>query len=178
MNNQSKVLIGAWIQAIGTIISAIANIPIRTNEQEQSTSLDLWGNVLQGTGNALLADSEVGFSLDKVGNKVQAIGNIVNVFGLLANISEEMESKLNIKGNLIQAAGGSLSFADGLNEEFTPASFYENYGNLLQIIGNSMQSIAENKELKTGDGEILNTIGGWIQAIGSVLSLISALKKS
>jgi hypothetical protein len=71
-----------------------------TNTQE---SLNLWGNVLQGTGNALIADAQEGFSLEQLGNVVQAIGNTTVVAGILLNISEENKLKLDINGNLLQA---------------------------------------------------------------------------
>lgn len=130
---------------------------------------------MQGTGNALIADSEK-MSLDKLGNMTQSVGNMVNVVGFLTDVSEKMETELNIKGNLIQAVGGGMSLADTLNEEPTTDAFYDIYGNLLQIIGNSMQSIGGIKELKGIDGEIINITGSWIQAIGSILALIGAAK--
>ncbi|WP_233880080.1 DUF6944 family repetitive protein [Virgibacillus halodenitrificans] len=176
MDNRTKALVGSWIQAVGTTMSAISNTSLTIREEAFSSYLDLWGNVLQGTGNALVADSEEELSLDKWGNKIQSTGNLVNVVGFLADVSEEVETELNIKGNLIQSAGGSLSFADALNEDLTESSFYDIYGNLLQIIGNSMQGIAGIKELKSADGELINTIGGWIQAVGSILTLISTIK--
>ncbi|MBO0994572.1 hypothetical protein IPU53_16295 [Bacillus sp. SD088] len=124
----------------------------------------------------MVADSEEEVSLDKFGNKIQAVGNLVVVVGFLADVSEKVETELNIKGNLIQAAGGSLSFADALNEELTEDAFYDIYGNLLQVIGNSMQGIGGIKNLKKSDGELINAAGGWIQAVGSVLTLIGTIK--
>lgn len=172
MENQAKALMGSWIQAIGTIISAVGNTSSIIRDQAFLRHLDFLGNVLQATGNALVADSEEEFSLDKLGNKIQSIGNLVIIASFLAAISEERETEMNIKGNLIQSVGGSLSFTDVLNEELTTESFYDIYGNLLQIIGNCMQAIAGMKELKGVDGEQINTVGGWIQALGSVLTLI------
>ena len=176
MNHQTKEFVGAWMQAIGTIMSAIGNTPTIKKTEISSMNLDLWGNVLQGTGNALIADSEEGVSLDKIGNKVQTVGNMVIVLAFLTPISEQVKTELNIKGNMIQAVGGSLSFADALNEEITVVTLYDIYGNLLQIIGNSMQSIGGRKSLKENDGETINTIGSWVQAIGSVLTLMSTIK--
>lgn len=84
--------------------------------------------------------------------------------------------ELNIKGNLTQAAGGSLSFADVLYEEPTEDTFYNIYGNLLQVIGNSMQGIGGIKGIKGADGVLINAVGSWIQATGSVLTLIGTIK--
>ncbi|MBY7141951.1 hypothetical protein KFZ56_02380 [Virgibacillus sp. NKC19-3] len=184
MGNRSKELVGAWIQAVGTTMSAVASTPMTAENQnispqfyeDFSNHLDLWGNVLQSTGNALIADSEEGYSLSKVGNKVESTGNLVNVVGFLANVSEQLEIELNIKGELIQAVGGSLSLADTLNEELTEDTFYDIYGSLLQIIGNAMQNIAGIKELNASDSERIDAVGGWSQAIGSILSLIATIK--
>src|SRR5690625_1919476 len=164
------------MQAIGTIISAIGNTPTIVRTEDSSRNLDLWGNVLQGTGNALIADSVEEITLDKIGNKIQTTGNMLIVFAFLRPVSEQVETELNIKGNMIQATGGSLSFVDALNEEMTVITLYDIYGNLLQIIGNSMQSIGGRKSLKENDGETINTIGSWVQAIGSVLTLMSTIK--
>lgn len=81
LNNRSKALIGSWIQAVGTTISAVGNTPPAVREETFSSYLDLWGNVLQGAGNTLIADSEEAISLDKWGNKIQTTGNLVNVVG-------------------------------------------------------------------------------------------------
>ncbi|GGB60907.1 hypothetical protein F3157_22865 [Virgibacillus dakarensis] len=84
---------------------------------------------------------------------------------------------IRLTSNLIQAAGGSLSLTDALSGELTTESLYDVYGNLLQIIGNSMQAISGIKELKGADDEMINTVGGWIQAIGSILSVIASYKE-
>lgn len=142
-----------------------------------SRNLDILGNEMQATGNALIADSQFEFTHDKVGSQVQSVGNLVNVAGFLLDVSEQVEIKFNIKGNLIQATGGSLSYMHALNEEQIPViSFYSIYGNLLQVIGNSMQSLSGILELRGEDGVIINTIGGWVQATGSILTLVATIK--
>ncbi|WP_077622384.1 DUF6944 family repetitive protein [Sediminibacillus massiliensis] len=57
MGNQQKAVLGAWIQAIGTVIAAIGSTPTTHLPQKLLQDLNLIGNVLQGTGNALMADS-------------------------------------------------------------------------------------------------------------------------
>ena len=106
MDQQTKEFVGAWMQAIGTIISAIGNTPTIVRTEDSSRNLDLWGNVLQGTGNALIADSVEEITLDKIGNKIQTTGNMLIVFAFLGPVSEQVETELNIKGNMIQATGG------------------------------------------------------------------------
>ncbi|MGG3939596.1 DUF6944 family repetitive protein [Anoxybacillus kestanbolensis] len=54
--NQPKALIGSFTQAIDTVTSAIVSIPSLSDKKQ--FALDLWGNVLQATENALEADAE------------------------------------------------------------------------------------------------------------------------
>lgn len=196
MENQLKELFGAWIQAIGTVTAAVGSTPsLNENTQE---SLNLWGNVLQGTGNALIADAQEGFSLEKLGNEVQAIGNSTVVAGILLNISEENKLKLDINGNLLQAVGGGIALPEDLIEEPSTIRTLNITGNVLQIIGNSLQAFGGADELKSirknedrfkgyrenneskqdSSSESLAINGSWIQAVGSVISAIAQTKES
>jgi hypothetical protein len=56
MDNQSKQLIGSWTQAVGTVIAAFGSTPTIIILEEMQEDLNLVGNVLQATGNALAAD--------------------------------------------------------------------------------------------------------------------------
>ncbi|GGB40395.1 hypothetical protein GCM10011409_17430 [Lentibacillus populi] len=120
MNDRLKVLYGTWIQAIGTTVSAVANTPSLVNDQDLLAHLDLWGNVLQATGNALVADSEQYPSLDKLGNQIQSIGNLTNIVGFLVTVSEEIQAELNIKGNWIYVK--KLDTRNGEFFKFLPRS--------------------------------------------------------
>jgi hypothetical protein len=62
----------------------------------------LWGNVLQGTGNALSADAEAEISLEKIGNQIQSIGNSSAIAGMMIDFNEETQQKLIITGNWLQ----------------------------------------------------------------------------
>ena len=48
-----------------------------SKRQKKQFALDLWGNVLQATGNALEADAETPDTLGVYGNEIQAIGSIL-----------------------------------------------------------------------------------------------------
>ncbi|GGB42090.1 hypothetical protein GCM10011409_19560 [Lentibacillus populi] len=98
------------------------------------------------------------------------------------------EQKLIISGNLIQALGGLVSLADELNDPTASGQIYNIIGNLLQSIGNSLQAIAgmyelENKHVdhkgyKIDENiETLEISGSWIQATGSVMTLIGQIKE-
>ncbi|WP_273123099.1 DUF6944 family repetitive protein [Bacillus weihaiensis] len=176
MNNQEvKANLGSQIQAIGTILSAIAASPSPYLNEKELDTIDLWGNVLQASGNALVADSEETFTLDKLGNIIQSTGNSTIIAGSLLDVEEKTLEILSIQGNLLQALGGAASFADALGQKPSLENLYGVYGNLLQTIGNSLQALAvriTNKEKSTD----INFTGSWIQAVGSVLSAIGQSK--
>lgn len=197
-SNQFLDTVGSWVQAIGTVLSAIANTPTLVPEEDSATNLDVVGNVLQGTGNALIADGEEGLTLNKIGSSVQAIGNSTVITGLIGDFPEETKERLVIDGNFIQALGGGVSAAD--ITENSPAEGINIVGNLLQTIGNSLQAFAGIIDLKSGDEELsagqgygkqgngnqgdgesqldsqtIQVLGSWIQAIGAILTLIAQL---
>lgn len=161
-----KAFIGAWIQAIGTVISAIGNTPSNKIPSSLATDLDIIGNVLQATGNGLAADTEEDLSLNKVGSQIQAAGNSTVLIGLLFPLSSKRKIILNNQGNLLQALGSSAALGDD-------TEVFAILGNLLQAIGNSMQAIAGGQELRGRNADELNAIGNWIQAIGAILSALA-----
>lgn len=177
MDNQIKAVYGAWTAAIGTILSAIGSTPFDKISEETKKALNLWGNVMQAAGNALLADSEEGFSIDKFGNEIQSVGNSTVIAGLIMPYKEETKQKLNITGNWFQALGGAAAFGDRIDHCSSREEVFDLLGNLLQAIGNSMQALSGAFELKDigENNESLDVSGSWIQAIGSVLSLIGVL---
>lgn len=122
--NQPKALIGSFTQAIDTVTSAIASIPSLSDKKQ--FALDLWGNVLQATENALEADAETTDVLSVYGNGIQSIGNITVIADLLSKEGEGPE----ITGNRLQ------SFADDWEDE--QSSVFSLIGNLLQSIGNAL----------------------------------------
>lgn len=174
MENEQKELFGAWIQATGTTLAAIGSTPLKIFTENELTSLNLWGNELQALGNALIADSEHYFTMEKIGNIIQSAGNLTVIAGIVLALDHETELKLDIKGNLTQALGGSAVLKDNLAMEHSAESLYHLYGNLLQIIGNSMQAISGIIELKGGEGKKINTAGSWIQATGSIIEAVGS----
>ncbi|PWU68734.1 DUF6944 family repetitive protein [Gracilibacillus dipsosauri] len=170
MSKEDKELFGGWIQAIGTILSAIANTPHFGLSQTISQDLKVVGNTMQATGNALAVDKLSQKDLSDVGNAIQSIGNLTVIGSLKFPVSNQLKQGLNIKGNLLQALGSGISFSDSLKDSFQISTVYNAYGNLLQAIGNSMQALAS----KAGSNStMMNTIGNWIQAIGAIMTAIS-----
>jgi hypothetical protein len=176
MDKKQKELFGAWVQASGTTLAAIGSTPLKIFSESQLTSLNLWGNELQALGNALIADSEDRFTMEKIGNQIQAAGNITVIAGIILPLDDVTGQELDIKGNLMQALGGSAALKDTFAEERSLDTLYLLYGNLLQIIGNSMQAISGILELRGREGGKINTAGSWIQAKGSIIQAAGTTK--
>ncbi|MUK88995.1 hypothetical protein GMD78_11480 [Ornithinibacillus sp. L9] len=163
--------LGAGLQAIGTVLSAISVTPTGFIDKNDQHDLNVLGNTLQATGSALQASGQT--TLSSLGNKAQAVGNTTVIYGLLISNSEEQKLILSIKGELIQALGGGISFVStgGLGN---PS--FNRIGNLLQAIGNSLQAIGGKQKLQSiskrvvgDDGSFFILIGSWIQAFGAIL---------
>lgn len=176
LDNEVKGVFGSWVQAIGTILAAIGSTPLENIPPPILNSLNLIGNVMQGTGNAIIADTITPPSLDKLGNQIQAIGNSTVVTGILIDFDDKIKQILDIDGNWLQALGGGVSLADALGGEVSASALYSIYGNSLQAIGNSLQAISGIKELNNEEATNLNVVGSWIQAVGSVISAIGQTK--
>jgi hypothetical protein len=177
MEKEQKELSGAWVQAAGTTLAAIGSTPLKGFTESQLENLNLWGNELQALGNALIADSEPHFTMEKFGNILQSAGNITVMAGIILPVDDGTEQELDIKGNLMQALGGSAALKDILAEERSMDSLINLYGTLLQIIGNSMQAIAGIIEHRRQEGENINIAGSWIQAAGSIIQAAGITKE-
>ncbi|EDL63093.1 DUF6944 family repetitive protein [Bacillus sp. SG-1] len=173
MDRKTKGYIGGWIQAIGTVLSAISSTSSLRIGEEQSENLNLIGNLLQASGSALAADSEKEPTLSKIGNEIQAIGNSLEVGAVLLT-EGTVQDELVIKGDLLQALGAASAFADNWDSIPSEEALLSLYGNLLGVIGNSLQAISGIFELEGEKRQHLNSIGSWIQAIGGVLSALSS----
>ena len=68
MENGQLEVVGAAIAAIGTITAAVGSTPLWWLSEQAKYNLNLWGNLLQGTGNALEANEQGEISLEKIGN--------------------------------------------------------------------------------------------------------------
>src|SRR5699024_10452332 len=129
-------------------MSAVANTPSDIINNDLSPQLDLWGNVLQGTGTALIADSKEEFSFEKLGNQLESIGNLVTVMDIIVPVSDEM--KFDEKGDIIETLGVSVSLPDELEDGFSLETFFDFYGHFLSVI-----------EMKGADEEFVDMVAEW-----------------
>ena len=93
MDDPIKEIVGAWFVAVGTIIAAIGSTPFKKLNDELWRDLNVWGNVLQATGNGLEADGQGEISLEKIGNEIQSIGNITVLTGLIIEFEDNTQKK-------------------------------------------------------------------------------------
>ncbi|KAB7665192.1 DUF6944 family repetitive protein [Bacillus sp. B1-b2] len=180
MNNHTKEILGSVLSAIGTIEAAIGSTPIPRINEHLSMDLRLTGNVLQATGSALSADGQGTFSLEMFGDEIQAVGNSSVITGLLINNKSINSQKIIIDGNWLQALGSFVGLADESFDSTASGRIENVIGGFLQGIGNSMQAVGGVDQLKNGSQPTLHSvgvIGSWIQATGSVISLIGQIKE-
>ncbi|SFD41655.1 hypothetical protein SAMN02799633_03721 [Bacillus sp. UNCCL81] len=159
-------VIGAWVNAIGTISSAISSTPMRGLKEENrkrwediSFHLDFGGNSFQAIGNLIEAFLGEPSVIEDAGEIIQASGNVTVLFSLLAaeaeeeKVEEEKDAdraiKLNITGNAQQAFGGLIAALEEVSsEDFDVSGFM---GNFLQAIGNTLQVLGGLVELEIED---------------------------
>ncbi len=175
MDNELKALFGSWVQAAGTVLAAISSIPSLPLEQKIKTDFSLIGNLMQATGNALLADSETEITLNKIGNEIQAFGNSTVIAGILIPFNEETKTNLSKQGNLLQALGSAAALPDLLIKEKSFINMLFIIETFLQSIGNSLQAVSENIE-QTETKEAVDFAGSWIQATGAVIQALAQTK--
>ena len=157
----------AWLDGIGTILSAIGNTPFPFVSEQLLLNTDFVGDVLQANSAAIMADLEEEYNLSKIGNSIDASGNVTEIAG---NISSN--ELLANSGNAIQTVGTGLTFVDAVQVQQKYLDLYYLYGTLIQTIGLSLQTIAGGFPTENKFGERLNTVGTWVQAIGSNIEAI------
>lgn len=205
MGSECIEIVGSVLVSVGTITAAIGSTPSNYIKSNVRDDLTLLGNVLQAEGNAIDAEAK-GTVLRSVGKEITASGNLTVITGLAFGFRKEASYKLFITGNWIQALGLAVNIGDAINLPPFPGQSENIVGSITQFIGNSLQAIGwsealenirkdendnENKQKKIGyyykdyfkknngqsESESLVATGSWIQAIGSVISVIGVIKE-
>ncbi|MER1986744.1 MAG: hypothetical protein ABS949_16200 [Solibacillus sp.] len=161
------VIAGNWIEAVGTIISAIGSTPSTIFSEQTLTDFNLIGNILEAGGIAIAAKTEDSL-LNNVGDELQAIGNIVVVASILTN-NEQLSQQLETQGDLLQVVGTGITI--NTQGKLTLLETIANTGNIIQLIGNVIQVFANTD---TQEGIIMNAVGAWTQAVGAVTTALAS----
>lgn len=172
---KNQTLLGSWVVAAGTIASAI-NASLIAHTGVKGQSLNLIGNTLQATGNGITASSPSLSSFSKTGNLIQSAGNSTIIYSILTDLDRQDDDVLIIKGNLLQALGGIISFSETYGKIPSLTNAYQLNGEALEVIGNSIQSVAARRELKGVEANDLSALGSWIQAIGAIIVALALTK--
>ncbi|MFN7252021.1 MAG: DUF6944 family repetitive protein [Anaerobacillus sp.] len=169
MTDDYKLVTGAWMEAIGTIISALAETRELVGITEFNNRIVAVGKGLQAVGSMLIGTVETDDPLNFAGNWIDGAGaagsSIASYLKYLEPENREANIRLEILGDSFQSMGASISaLADHLAGEEALA-----LGNAAQGLGAGLEAIGANYRLKDRreEGQSLITIGAIIQAIGA-----------
>ncbi|MES5866827.1 hypothetical protein [Bacillus cereus group sp. RP32] len=166
---------GNVLQAVGNALEA---------DGQGGISLEKIGNEIQSIGNVTVISglviefqNETKIKLVIAGNWTQALGGLTALADEFEDSSDKDES-LNIVGNLLQATGNSLQAIGGIYElkskrelrQFSKEDRSNDVEGNLETQVNSEPG--ENKK-----GQLVDIAGSWIQAVGSVISLIGQIRE-
>lgn len=165
---------GEWFDAIGTIISAYAEMRALAGLDDMNNELATIGEGLQAVGSLIVGTVESESALDFAGNWIDGVGAATSSLGAYLKTSGEENNEigtfLETFGNTFQSMGSSMSaLSDYLEDE--PVYFK---GNVLQGLGAGLEAIGGVYDLNGKDvqGQPLKTVGAILQAIGANLNAI------
>lgn len=166
-NNSTTAIAGNWIEAVGTVVTAIGSTPSAFFTEQTLTDFNIIGNLLEAGGSAIAASAE-GTLLNNAGDQLQAIGNLTVVAGILEKNAQSSQL-LQTQGNLLQVVGVGITI--NTTGKLTLLQTIANTGNIIQLIGNVMQVFTNTD---TTEGVMVNTTGAWIQAVGAIITALAS----
>ena len=159
-------IIGNWIVAIGTIVSAIGSTSSTIFTQQTRNDFYLIGNILETGGIALVSETEDSL-LYTVGDQLIAIGNLTVIAGILSD-NEQTSPLLEKQGNLIQVVG--LGLVIKTEGKLTLLQTLYNTGLIIQLIGTTIELLATTRKTEE---EGIRAVGAWIKAAGAIITALS-----
>ena len=166
----------------GNVLQAVGNALEADGQGE--ISLEKIGNEIQSIGNitvisGLVIDfkEETQIKLVIAGNWTQALGGLTALADEFEDTSDKDEH-LNIIGNLLQSIGNSLQAIGGIYELKSHRE-EQQYSQENQV--NDTEKNTDTKEDGKADenkeGQLIDIVGSWVQAVGSVASLIGQIRE-
>ena len=165
-NVRRTALIGNWIVAIGTVVSAIGGTPSTIFTKQTPDDFRLIGPTLEAVGIALVAETEDTI-LYTVGDQIQAIGNLNVIAGVLSR-NEQIEPLLEKQGDSAQLVGLGLVIKTA--GPLTLLQTLYNTGLMIQLIGTAIEVYAIRGTVVAED---IKALGAWIKAGGAILTALA-----
>lgn len=174
MDDEQKLLVGAWLDAIGTIIAAVAEVRELSGIEENNNQLISIGEALQAVGTLLIGTVTTDDPLNFAGNWINGAGAAASSIGAYLQDLDPENGEENVRletiGDAFQSMGAAISsLADHLagEQDYALASAIESLGAGLEAIGGVYELRGKETE-----GQPIATIGAIIQAIGSNMNAI------
>ncbi|MBD8074242.1 DUF6944 family repetitive protein [Bacillus thuringiensis] len=166
---------GNTLQAVGNALEA---------DGQGEISLEKIGNEIQSIGNVTVISGLVIDFADETKVKLVIYGNLAQALGGLTALADEFEDTsdkdeyFNVVGNLLQAIGNSLQAIGGIYElKSIRTDRQDSKENLVNDTGENLDNQANSEPDKKKEGQSIDIIGSWIQAVGSVFSLIGQIRE-
>ncbi|WP_088351914.1 DUF6944 family repetitive protein [Bacillus cereus] len=166
---------GNTLQAVGNALEA---------DGQGEISLEKIGNEIQSTGNVTVISGLVIDFKDETKIKLVIAGNWIQALGGLTALADEFEDAsdkdetFNIVGNLLQAIGNSLQAIGGVYElKSIRGEQHDSKEDLVSDTGENLDNQVNSDPDKKKEGQSIDIIGSWIQAVGSVFSLIGQIRE-
>ncbi|MED2181852.1 DUF6944 family repetitive protein [Bacillus wiedmannii] len=170
------------LNVYGNVLQAVGNALEADGQGE--ISLEKIGNEIQSIGNVTVISGLVIEFKDETKIKLVIAGNWTQALGGLTALADEFEDtsdkdeSLNIVGNLLQAIGNSMQAIGGVYElkskrEVRQYSKEDRSNDMEENLDTQVNSESDEEK----EGQLIDIAGSWIQAVGSVISLIGQIRE-
>ncbi|WP_078578444.1 DUF6944 family repetitive protein [Salipaludibacillus agaradhaerens] len=166
--DDQKLLVGAWLNAIGTIISAAAEVRTLAGFDDINNKLVSIGEGLQAVGTSIAGTVAEDNPLNFAGDWIDGAGAaLASIAAYLQDIDEEngVENlRLEALGDAFQSMGAAMSALG----DYSTGEYDYALGNTLESLGAGLESIGTTYEIRGLEGgQAITTIGAIIQATGA-----------
>ncbi|HHT7174833.1 TPA: DUF6944 family repetitive protein [Bacillus cereus] len=170
------------LNVYGNVLQAVGNALEADGQGE--VSLEQIGNEIQSIGNVtvisgLIIESkeEIQIKLVIAGNWTQALGGLTALADEFGGTSDKDES-FSIIGNLLQSIGNSLQAIGGIDElKSIRNKEHSNKERSVNDVKKDTDTQGKNETNENEEGQLIDIIGSWVQAVGSVISLIGLIRE-